>query len=263
MELIFHIIAGIQHQMHFGDLFGCFGGDCQICFPVQGEPAAAPCAHENLQWCSAAPSACTALCVHGHLQHQNRQQKQPQEPPAAWMIRVDPLVEARVPGPLPAVAAPRYPPCPGPALGCPAVPTCWQQQPHQYLLQASCFTCWLFCGCWQYHTGIHTTLTYLISFHSCWHPGYMGPWSLWPLVQLPPLWTCSVVSCCCHHRDLGSWSHPSGGHLCIYPHTCIQNRDLSPRRATTRPFCPIACPFSHLFSSMMHLDCNHEIQDSE
>lgn len=63
---------------------------------------------------------------------------------------------AHTPGPLPAVAALRHPPCPGPGPGCPGVPSCWQQQQNQYLLQASCSTCWLRYGCWQSHTGIQT-----------------------------------------------------------------------------------------------------------
>lgn len=92
MELIFHIIVEIQHQMHFSELSGFFGGDCQIWLPGRGEPAAAP-------------SASTALCVAGHLQQQRWQQKQPQGPEPVWLIGMLLLVGstcAYTPGPLPA-----------------------------------------------------------------------------------------------------------------------------------------------------------------
>lgn len=115
--------------------FWLFWGHCQIWLPGRGEPAAAPYGRESLQWCSAAPSACTALCVAGHLQQQSHQQKQPQEPQAVWLTAMDPVRGKLVcvhAWPLPAAAGLRHPACLGPGPGCPAIPSCWQQQ--QYLL---------------------------------------------------------------------------------------------------------------------------------
>lgn len=158
MELIFHFIVGIQQQMHFSELLVVFEGISrsgflckvslqQLPVPVRtcSDAQQLQCMHSSV--CAWPPTAAespteAAPRASGCLAHQDGS-----------------IVEstcAHTPGPLPAVAALRHPPCPGPGPGCPGVPSCWQQQQNRYLLQASCSTCWLLYGCWQSHTGMQT-----------------------------------------------------------------------------------------------------------
>lgn len=157
MELIFHIVVGIQHQMHFTELSGCFGGI-----------ARSGCLGEvSLQQLPMAVRACSdaqQLPVHAQLclwlaTYSSRvtNRNSPKSLRLSDWLRWIPFMESFC-------AYTRDPSLPQLALGtqpawdlgldAPLSPAAGSSS--STCSQASYCNCSLFDGCWQSHTGIHT-----------------------------------------------------------------------------------------------------------
>ena len=236
MEPILHVIVEIQGQMHLTELFGCFSWglpnlvtwERQGCSNALYQPGAMLSSNaQHLTQCTR-----TSKCDwSGRSTEREQQQSQTETAPRAssWMAGQDERLLVESPCPYMNVdPSSSWPEALGLSQTWPWVTSC-----SNTCSQASYPTCllvWLDV-CWRWHTGIrtHTIPVYSI-FCSCWHAGYMGPWSLWLLVQLPPLRPLahSDLSSCCHCRHLGPWGlwfHPGDWCLCLRAHICTQNRE--------------------------------------
>lgn len=155
MELIFHIIVGIQHQMHFSELFGCFwGGLPDLVAWARWACSSSPCLWEPAVVLSSSWCMHSSACGWPPTATESPAEAAPRAPGCLADLcgSLSGSTRAYTPGPL--LAALGTHPAQFLALDARLSPAA--DSSPSTCSQASCCTCWLFYHCWQSHIGIHT-----------------------------------------------------------------------------------------------------------